>query len=643
LGEKLKNRVFVSLVIFCFLFLIVVVKAFYIQVVNKEKLLAYARSQFTRTIKEYPNRGNIVDRNGHPLAINVHVYNIATFPKKNSSEYRDEIKSLSKIIPSLSYSKINSLIRGRTKFTWLIRNITLNDDQLKAIKKLKSISVESLTKRVYPNKELLSQTLGFVGVDNTGLAGIENSKNELLKGKPITVKYIRDAKGRPIKYEDKKDENLVPDLQLSMDKDLQGALESYLREAVVHHKAKRGGAAVMDAETGEILAISNYPTFDPNLPSQSSFEFKKLAFVTDPFEPGSTFKAITIASALEHKVATPETKYFCEYGKLKVQNHWVSEAESHEKFEWLTVKEILKHSSNVGTTKIAFNLKFPRLRETIEKFKLGSKTGIEINGESKGIVPFGLNQRVTPLSLSNISFGQGIATTALQMLRSYAVIANGGYLVKPTLLKNDSTQLVEENRILSEKTATDVQKMLLLAVDQGTGGEAKIPHYEIAGKTGTAQRVSSRGGYEGYIASFIGFPINVSKKFVVLVYVDHPKANGYYGGGVAAPVFKKITQYILYKKKDFSRFAKYNENSNKMNMDSVQLQLASSKKSVEPGQVPSFLGMDKSAALKLANERDIEIQTQGFGVVSRQSVLPGTTLTSDIKVKLYFTPPTYVE
>jgi cell division protein FtsI (penicillin-binding protein 3) len=229
------------------------------------------------------------------------------------------------------------------------------------------------------------------------------------------------------------------------------------------------------------------------------------------------------------------------------------------------------------------------------------------------------------------------------MLRSYAVIANGGYLVKPTLLKNDSTQLVEENRILSEKTATDVQKMLLLAVDQGTGGEAKIPHYEIAGKTGTAQRVSSRGGYEGYIASFIGFPINVSKKFVVLVYVDHPKANGYYGGGVAAPVFKKITQYILYKKKDFSRFAKYNENSNKMNMDSVQLQLASSKKSVEPGQVPSFLGMDKSAALKLANERDIEIQTQGFGVVSRQSVLPGTTLTSDIKVKLYFTPPTYVE
>ncbi len=610
---------------------------------NKEKLLSYARNQFSRTIKEYPNRGNITDRNGHPLAINVHVYNVATFPRKNDLSYFRELKKLSQVVPSLEYNKIKSLVRGRSKFTWLGRNITLSENQLKKIKDLKSISIESQNKRVYPNKELLSQAIGFVGVDNNGLAGLENSKNNDLKGHPVIVKYIRDAKGRPIKYEEKLSENIVPDLQLSVDKDIQGALESYLKSSVVHHQALKGGAAVMDAETGEILAIANYPTFDPNTPFSSPQNLRKLSFVSDPFEPGSTFKALTITSALEHKVARPETKYFCEYGKLKVQNHWVSEAETHEKFEWLTVKEILKHSSNVGTTKIAFNLKYPRLRETMDKFQLGKKTGIEINGESKGIIPYKKDDKVRPLSLSNISFGQGVATTALQMLRSYAVIANGGYLVTPTLFKSDKSQIREENRIISEKTSEEVTKMLVTAVNEGTGDAAKIPHYEIAGKTGTAQRVSPRGGYDGYIASFVGFPVNVSKKFVVLVYVEHPSANGYYGGAVAAPVFKKITQYILYKKKDFAQFAKYDEKSNKINMDLVNSQMSSTTKELASGVVPSFLGMDKASALKIAEEKKITLVINGYGVVVKQSIDPGVPISENLSLKLTFSPPTYVE
>jgi cell division protein FtsI (penicillin-binding protein 3) len=639
----MKNRIFFTFMVFCFLFSVVVTKAFYLQVVNKSKLLAYAKSQFIREVKEYPNRGNILDRNGNPLAINVHVYNLFTIPKKKNENFYKQLKELAKIVPELPYAKLKSLVQARDKYTWLGRKITLNESQLKKIKKLDKIFFEAHSERVYPNRELLAQTLGYVGIDNNGLGGIENSLNKDLKGQPQIVKYTRDAKGRPIKYETRASNLVAADINLSIDKDIQGALESYLKEAVLHHKAFRGGAGVMDAETGEILAIANYPTFDPNKAAAFPQEHRKLAFVTDPFEPGSIFKTITIASALEHKIAKPETKFFCEYGKLKVQNHWISEAETHEKFEWLTVADILKYSSNVGTTKIAFSLKYPKLRETLDKFQLGKKTGVEIKGESKGILSYSAKDKVRPLSLSNISFGQGVATTAIQMMRAYATIANGGYLVKPTLLRNDESQIRPENRVISEKTSQEIVKMLVGAVNEGTGTSAIIPHYEIAGKTGTAQRVSPRGGYDGYIASFIGFPVNVNKKFVVLAYIDHPTEKGYYGGVAAAPVFKKITQYILYKKKDFAQFAKYDEKSNKDNLDEVKSVQSSPTKFFAPGFVPNFVGMDKSSAMQLAEERNIQLQINGFGVVKHQSITPGTPIAGNAGLRLQFEAPSYVE
>ncbi len=639
----MKNRIFFSFVVFCFLFAVVVSKAFYIQVVNKARLLTYAKSQFIREVKEYPNRGNILDRNGNPLAINVHVYNLFTIPRKKNAEFYEQLRALSKAVPELPYAKLRGLVQKRTKYTWLGRKIKLSEDQLKKIKKLDGIFVEGHTERVYPNRELVAQTVGFVGIDNTGLAGIENSLNDGLKGKPQVVKYIRDAKGRPIKYETRASDLFAPDVRLSIDKDIQGALESYLKEAVTHHQALRGGAGVMDAETGEILAIANYPTFDPNRATTYPLEHRKLAFVTDPFEPGSIFKTLTIASALENKIAKPETKFFCEYGKMKVQNHWISEAETHERFEWLTVSDILKFSSNVGTTKIAFALKYPKLRETLDKFQIAQKTGIEIKGESKGILSYKAKDKVRPLSLSNISFGQGVATTAIQMLRAYAAIANGGYLVKPTLLRSDASQLIPENRILSSKTSEELTRMLISVVSEGTGDSARIPHYEIAGKTGTAQRVSPTGGYAGYIGSFVGFPVNVNKKFVVLAYVDHPTANGYYGGATAAPIFKKITQYILYKKKDFAQFAKYDEKSNSKNLDEVNTQQAQTTKVFAPGFMPDFLGLDKASALQLAEERNIELELYGYGVVTKQSVTPGTEIAGRTALRLQFEAPTYAE
>jgi cell division protein FtsI (penicillin-binding protein 3) len=629
--------------VFCFLFSVVATKAFYIQVVNKQKLLTYAKSQFIREVKEFPNRGNILDRNGNPLAINVHVYNLFTIPKNKNADFYEQLKSLSKIVPELPYQKLRGLVQKRNKYTWLGRKIRLQEEQLKRIKKLDGIFVEGHTERVYPNRELLAQTIGFVGIDNAGLAGIENSMNKILQGEPQVVKYIRDAKGRPIKYETKASNLVAPDVNLAIDKDIQGALESYLKEQVIYHSAYRGGAGVMDAETGEILAIANYPTYDPNNATASPLENRKLAYVTDPFEPGSIFKTMTIAAALENQIAKPETKFYCEGGRMRVQNHWISEAETHEKFEWLSVSDILKFSSNVGTTKLAFAVKYPKLRGTLDKFHIAQKTGIEIKGESKGILSYKATDKVRPLSLSNISFGQGVATTAIQMLRAYAAIANGGYLVKPTLLKSEVSQLKPENRIISEKTAQDLTKMLVGVVNEGTGDAARIPHYEIAGKTGTAQRVSPTGGYAGYIGSFVGFPVNVNKKFVVLAYIDHPTEKGYYGGVTAAPIFKKVTQYILYKKKDFAQFAKYDEKSNTKNLDEIKTHQSQTTKFFAPGYMPDFTGLDKASALQLAEDRNIEIDLYGYGVVTKQSVTPGTVVSGKTSLRLQFEAPTYAE
>jgi cell division protein FtsI (penicillin-binding protein 3) len=629
--------------VFIVLFALVAAKAFYIQVVQKQRLLAYARSQFMRETREFPNRGSITDRHGNPLAINVQTWNLYTFPRKKGPAYQKQLREMAKAVPELPYNLLWGKVKNRSKYTWLARRVRLNETQVAKLRKLDAIYMEPLNTRVYPNHELASQILGFTGIDNTGMAGVERMKNKELRGEAQLVRYHRDAKGRPIKYEQIETTALpARDVALSIDKELQGATENYLKEAVVHHKALRGGAAVMDAESGEILAMANWPSFDPNNATSSPTENRKLAFVTDPFEPGSIFKTFTIAAALENNVAKPEKRYFCEYGKMRVGNHTIGEAEDDKKhkFEWLTVSEILKFSSNVGTTKLAFDVKYPRLKGTLKKFGIGEKTGIEVTGESKGILTRA--ETVKPLTLSNISFGHGVATTAVQMLRAYAAIANGGYMVRPTLLKTEASQLIPENRIISEKTSLQLTKMLVETVEDGTGIAAKIPHYSIAGKTGTAQRVREGGGYDGYIASFAGYPVNVDRKFVVVVYVDNPKANGYYGSVAAAPVFKKITQYLLYKKKNFSRFAKYNSESNEKNLDTVQVS-QSSRRMIGPGRMPNFIGMDKASAIRMAENLKLQMELTGFGVVSRQSPAAGESIVGANEINLHFSPPSYEE
>ncbi len=621
----------------CFgvLFFFVIGKAFKVQVVDRNKLLKRSKDQVFREIKVYPKRGNIYDRNGRPLALNVQTYSIFTMPKQlkgSSSIY----KKLSRIVPELSYKKILKKVKNRTRYTWLARKIPLKKDQVKAIKALKGIYIDSVPKRIYPNNEVASQIIGFVGVDNVGLSGVEYRFDKELKGRPKVVKYVKDAKGRPVKFESQEIRSKNFDLYLSIDKELQATAEKYLKEVVVLRKATRGGIGIIDASQGEILAMANYPTFDPNNLKISKPEDRKLAFVTDPIEPGSTFKTFTIASALENKIANPDTSYYCERGRLKVEDHTISEAESKEDYEWLSVTEILKYSSNIGVTKIAFDLTYPKLKKTIKKFQFGKRTGIEVPGESRGI--FNESENVSPLSLSNISFGQGVATTGIQMLAAYAAIANRGNYYPPTLIRGGNENR-KPMRIISESTAKKLESMLVDAVDSGTGDQAKLKLFKIAGKTSTAQRVDSKGGYKGYVSGFIGFPVNIDRKYVIYVYIDNPQDH-YYGNVVAGPVFRKVAEYILYKNREFSKLAVSSEKANLGNVDTVEIKQSSTRDFGE-GKVPKFMGLDKKSAMYLAEKFDINLVQKGMGVVIKQVPLPGDALRDNGLVKLFYAPPSY--
>jgi len=631
--SKVDKRIIFVFIFLVTLFAVVTIKAFLIQVVNSGKLSAIAENQIFRVKEVYPYRKNIYDRNGEPLAINIKTYSLFTMPQTDgmtSVSYR----KLSEIVPELSYSKIQRVVKGRSRYTWLARKIRLTDDQAKKIKELKGIYAEEVPKRIYPNNELLAQTLGFVGVDNKGLAGVEYQFDKELRGEPKIIKYLQDAKGRAVSFESEKAEGDPKDIYLSIDKGLQAVAEKYLKEAVLEHNALGGGIGVMDSTNGEVLAIANYPTFNPNEVTKETIGNRKLSFISSPIEPGSVFKVLTVAAALEHKVATPETTYYCEKGRLVVDDHVIKEAETHEVFEWLTVKEILKYSSNIGSTKIAFDLTFPRLKESLEKFRVGKKTKIEIPGESRGI--FVDKENVPALTLSNISFGQGVATTGIQLLAAYAAIANGGTYYQPTIIKQLAPPTGE--RVVSEKNARALTDMMRDVVIDGTGKSAKIAYFDIAGKTGTAQRPDSLGGYSGYVPSFIGYPINIDNRFVVYVYIDKPQGQAYYGNIVAGPVFKHVAQHLLYKDEHL-RQVKVVEDKDKS--DVIQERKAASVREAVLGVVPNFVGLDKMSAESLAKQSEISVLHKGMGVVVEQGVPEGQKYLAGHIIVLRYRPPIY--
>lgn len=553
----LKSRWY--LLVFSFMILggTLVFRAADLQILPNSRLGDLQRKQFETVVNLQARRGLILDRDGKEMAISIPSHSLFADPKLIQGP-RSTAKRLARVT-RISWPQIYEKLKNRERrFTWIKRFMSEEEKNAILALGIRGVGFVEEPKRIYPNEQVLSQVLGFVGSEGRGLEGIEAEYEEILQGTHQQINLPRDARGRPLIVNGKIFTNR-PDganLHLTIDSDLQFALERELKGALAQYSAEGAVGVILDAQTSEVLAMASSPGYDLNQPGKAAPQLRKNRAVTDVFEPGSTMKTFVVAGALQNKLIKPGSKFFCENGKMKVGDRIIREADEDHHFGWLTAAEILAFSSNIGTTKIAFELGNEKMREVLTQFRFGQKTGIDLPGESKGILH---NLPWRPHLQANISFGHGVATTPVQMAAAYAAIANGGYYRKPFVVKkvesnegrfNSETTHAVGEKILDPEVAENLRFMLMAATSPGSTGElARIPGYQVGGKTGTAQKVDLKnGGYlkDSYVSSFAGFVPAHRPKFVIYVAIDNPQKT-YYGSQVAAPVFSKIASYAVRK------------------------------------------------------------------------------------------------
>lgn len=545
-----KSRLYVIFGIFLLFFLVLFSRLFYIQVISAGKLSKIASDQYEKIIKLPANRGNIYDRFHRPLALTMPVYSVYVDPSKVKN-IKKTARKFSKIIEM----KVDTLKKKMKKpgyFVWLKRHIKKEKKDKLSQYRLPGIGFVREKERFYPNGNLASHILGYTGIDTQGLGGIEYSLENKLKGikgyKCINV----DATQRELPYLDKK--YVKPhkgfDVVLTIDEVVQNIIERYLRKAVEKWDATGGSIIVMNPNTGEILGMSNKPTYDPNKYSQYPAEHRKNRAISHIFEPGSIFKIVTGSAVIEEGLVEKDEKIFCENGTYKVHSHILHDYHSYGK---LTFPKVIINSSNIGTVKLAQRLGKQELYEYIKLFGFGQETGIKLPGEAKGIVRKPENW--SKISIASVPIGQEVGVTALQMVCALSTIANGGDLLLPRVVKrievNKKAVVKEFNKkvkrkVISEKTASFMKNILRRVVESGTGEKASIKGVKIAGKTGTAQKINEEGKYSRskYMASFMGFfPVD-DPVISIIVVIDEPSPV-HFGGVVAAPVFKKVSKAIL--------------------------------------------------------------------------------------------------
>ncbi len=523
-------------------------RSYHLQVAKNGRLFDLASHQYQARLPVVAKRGTIVDRNGQALAIDVQVASVGIHPSqiKNADPVILQLSSVLK----LSKEKIKAKLNSSKKFEWVTRRISAETGDVLRRLKLDGVVVATEYKRFYPNKEIAGHLLGAVGYDAKALGGLELAFDNFLKSFPQSQLAEKDAKGRlftPVASQE-----IFHDIHLTIDLNLQFIAEKYLRENAQKYKAKSGFALIIDPHTGEILAMANYPFFNPNLYWEYPAEHWKNHALIDTFEPGSTFKAVLVSSALDTGKVNPESLFFCENGTYQVEKRTIHD---HAPYGNMTVKDIIKVSSNIGVTKIAQKIGKQALYDTIVALGFGQKPGLDFPGEEQGILR---NVKGwSALDQSNIAFGQGISVTGLQMAQAYATFANSGIRMKSFLLSKVVSSEGEEilrqypseaGVVLKSRTATQVTQMLEGVVDEGgTGQLANLEGYPVAGKTGTAQKVDSKTRQYApgkYVSSFIGYVPASSPEFVIYVVYDTPTPQ-YYGGVVAAPVFKNIAREAL--------------------------------------------------------------------------------------------------
>lgn len=533
--------------LFFFIFLIFCIsRLFFIQFFRSSYLAGLANKQHNLFLELEPRRGTIYDFNLKPLAVNLPMDSLYASP--NEIKDKDKEAIIKQIAPLLnvSFAYLRDRLYRKKSFVWLVRKIPFEQSQ--AIKRLniKGLGFLKESKRKYPNGYLASHSIGFAGLDNIGLEGLELYYDKYLKGEAGWALFLRDARQKKL---DIWQEMVLPkdgyDLVLTIDEVIQYIAERELDMAFKVYHARGASIVVMDPHTGAILALANRPTFDLNEYSKTDREQIRNRIICDIFEPGSVFKIITLSAALEEKEAREEDKFFCENGSYKVSVHTLHD---HRPHGWLTFREVIEQSSNIGTTKVAQILGPEKIYRYVKLFGFGAKSGIDLPGEVNGIAKE--PRQWSKISIAAIPIGQEIGVTALQLASAISVVANGGQLMKPyivQLIRDKQEEIIKKfspimvHKVISLDTAERAKKILIGAVENGTGQLAKISGITVAGKTGTAQKLEPDNTYshKKFVASFIGFAPADDPIVAIAVVVDEPHPY-YFGGVVAAPVFKNV-------------------------------------------------------------------------------------------------------
>ncbi len=522
----------------------------YLQVVRHTELMARADRQQNRTIDTYPKRGEIRDRNQRLLAYSVDVDSIYAVPSE-IADVKAVVKALCGALDDCSASdrkELQDRLGRKGAFAFVQRFVSPQAAARVAALELEGIGFMPENKRFYPNKELGGQVLGYVGVDNIGLGGLEAAYDKVIRGRPGTVLVQTDARHRAFSRVERPPTTGAT-LELTIDEYLQHIVERELEAGVTANRADSGTAVMMDPSTGEILAMASYPAFNPNTFRTATAEQRKNRAVTDLYEPGSTFKLVTASAALEEGVIAPTDLLNTDPGFIRFGSRQIDDTHN---YGVLTFADAIVKSSNVGAIRVGLKLGRDRLGAYVSRFGFGRTTSTDFPAESPGIVwnPSKLDDS----ALASVSMGYQVGVTPLQMVSATAAVANGGRLLKPRVVRavvrdgaRTATEIVEVRRVVSPRTAAELTAIMEDVVTVGTAkGFAQVEGFTVAGKTGTAQKlVNGAYSHRDYNVSFTGFVPSRAPAFALVVVVDTPRNGYYFGASVAGPIFRRIADAAL--------------------------------------------------------------------------------------------------